>query len=265
MPMVTVDGINIAYSDTAADLPAVVMVHGFPLNSSLWDAQKDALSDRFRVVTLDLMGFGASDAPEVASAYSMAAFAHQVRAVIAAVGLGRVAICGLSMGGYVCFELWRRHRDVISALVLADTKAEADDHEAKDRRTAQQEQVRARGARAVAEEMTDGLLSQSTRSKKPDVVTRAMAVMENPAAGYVGALEAMKARVDSTDDLVTIDVPTLVVVGEEDTITPPVLARKLHEHIGGSRLVVIPEAGHLSNLEAPEIFTGAVAEFLASG
>jgi 3-oxoadipate enol-lactonase len=265
MPKVTVDGIDIMYSDTAADLPSVVMVHGFPLNSSLWDLQKDTLADRFRFVTLDLMGFGASDAPEDPSRYSMAAFADQVRAVIEDTGLGRVAVCGLSMGGYVCFELWRRHRDVIGALLLADTKAEADDPEGIDKRTAQQEDVRARGPRAVAESMVGGLLSDTTRAKKPDVVARALAVMDNPADGYIGALEAMKTRVDSTEDLVTIDVPTLVIVGEEDAITPPALARKLHEHIGRSRLAVIPEAGHLSNLEEPGAFGGAVANFLASG
>jgi 3-oxoadipate enol-lactonase len=263
MPSITVDGIGIGYADTRGPGPAVVLIHGWPFNSSLWDPQAEALSDRARIVAPDLMGFGASDAPDDPPRYSMATFADQVRSVIDDAGLDRVVLGGLSMGGYVCFDMWRRHRDVIGALILADTRAEADTPETIDKRTAQQEQARAEGITPVAQALLEGLLSESTRSDKPDVVARVRAVMDNPPHGYVGGLEAMKRRPDSTGDLVTIDVPTLVIVGEHDGITPPAVARTMHEHIGGSQLVVVPEAGHVSNLEGPEDFNGAIAGFLA--
>ena len=263
MPRVTVDGIGVAYADTGGSGPALVLIHGWPFNSSLWDPQVEKLSDRARIVAMDLIGFGASDAPDDPARYSMAAFADQVRSVIDDAGLDRVVLGGLSMGGYVCFEMWRRHRDVIRALVLADTRADADTPETLEKRTAQQAQVRTEGIAPVAEALLEGLLSEATRSRKPDVVARVRAVMENPPQGYVGGLEAMKRRVDSTGDLVTIDVPALVIVGEHDGITPPAVARTMHEHIGGSQLVVVREAGHVSNLEGADDFNGAVSGFLA--
>jgi pimeloyl-ACP methyl ester carboxylesterase len=125
--------------------------------------------------------------------------------------------------------------------------------------------VRDEGTAPLIDVLPGALLGEATLQKKPDVVARVKEIMvENPAAGFIGALESMKQRIDSTDDLTGIDVPTLVIVGEHDGVTPPEAARKLHEHIGGSRLVVIPEAGHLSSLEAPEAFNGALAEFLGS-
>ena len=263
MPRVTVDGIGVNYADTRGSGPTAVLIHGWPFNSSLWDPQVEALSDRVRIVALDLMGFGASDAPDDPTRYSMSTFADQVRSVIDDAGLERVVLGGLSMGGYVCFEMWRRHRDVIEALILADTRAEADTPETLDKRTAQQEQVRAEGVAPVASALLEGLLSEPTRSGKPDVVTRVRTVMDNPAQGYVGGLEAMKEREDSTGDLITIDVPTLVVVGEHDGITPPAAARTMHEHIGGSQLAVVADAGHVSNLEGPDDFNGAARGFLA--
>ncbi|MFN2525846.1 MAG: alpha/beta fold hydrolase, partial [Actinomycetota bacterium] len=110
--------------------------------------------------------------------------------------------------------------------------------------------------------LTGALLSEATREKKEDVVERTRELMDNPPAGFIGALEAMKKRPDSSGDLAEIKVPTLIIVGENDAPTPVEFSRKMHEHIGGSRLVVIPEVGHLSNLEAPEAFNGALAEFL---
>jgi 3-oxoadipate enol-lactonase len=264
MPSVTRQGIAISYSDTGGDGTPVVLVHGFPFNSSLWDPQVESLGDRFRVIAPDLMGFGDSDAPEDPSAYSIAVFSDQIRAVVDDTDARSAVLCGLSMGGYVCLDLWRRHRDVIKRLVLADTRAEPDTPDAQQKRSDQQEQIRAEGTRRFARTLVGELLSETSRSR-PDVSARALAAMDNPPQGFVGALEAMKARPDSTADLVTIDVPTLIVVGEQDAITPPDAARTMHEHIGGSQLVVIPEAGHVSNLEAPEAFSGALARFVAAG
>jgi pimeloyl-ACP methyl ester carboxylesterase len=166
------------------------------------------------------------------------------------------------MGGYVTFAFLRRHRDAIAALVLADTRAEADPPEGKERRSAQQVQVREQGTAGLIEGMTGALLGEATREHKPQVVARAKELMDNSPAGFIGALEAMKNRPDSSGDLAGIAVPTLVIVGENDGVTPPEASRKIHEYVGGSRLVLLPEAGHLSNLEAPEAFTNALDEFL---
>jgi 3-oxoadipate enol-lactonase len=263
MPVADVHGTRLSYEDTGTDGPPVLLLHAFPLRGEMWAGQLEALGDRFRLIAPDLKGFGDSDAPEDAGDYSMDTYADEVAGLLRHLEMGPAAILGLSMGGYIAFALWRRHRDLIRALILADTRAEADPDEGRAKRTAQQEQVRAEGIGGLVEALPGALLGDTTREKRPDVVAQAKKLMENPDAGYIGALEALKGRPDSTGDLTSINVPTLVLVGEEDGLTPPEAARKIHEHVGGSRLVVIPEAGHLSNLEAPETFNGALAEFLS--
>lgn len=264
MPTIEVDGLRIVYEDTGGSGTPVVLVHGFPFSAAMWEPQIEALGGRFRMIAVNLRGFGGSDAPEDRAAYSMSAFARDVKAVMDDVGVDRAVLCGLSMGGYVCFQFWRDYRESVAGLILADTRAEADPPEAIEKRTGQQQQIADQGIDAIADGLTRAVLSDTTRETKPDVVKGARLLMDQPAAGYIGALEAMKNRPDSTADLTGITVPCLVIVGEDDGLTPPEMARKIHEHIGGSRLVVIPEAGHLSNLEDPQAFNGALAEFLAT-
>ena len=262
MPTVTVNGTKISFTDTGGDGAPVLLLHAFPLHSGQWEQQVDALKGRYRFIAPDLQGFGGSDAPEDPSAYSMDVFADQAAAVLDEAGVTKATVVGLSIGGYIAFAFLRRHRDKVSALVLADTKSEADPPEGKEKRTNQQEQVRSEGTAGLIDALTGALIAEGTRNSKPDVVDRLRKLMDNPPAGFIGALEAMKNRPDSTGELSSIDVPTLVIVGEADGITTPDNARSLHQNIGGSRLVVIPEVGHLSNLEAPEAFTAALDEFL---
>jgi pimeloyl-ACP methyl ester carboxylesterase len=262
MPSVDVDGLQIVYEDTGGSGTPVVFVHGFPFSATMWEPQIEGLGDRFRMIAVNLRGFGDSEVPEDRTEYSMSTFASDVKCVIDDVGADRVVLCGLSMGGYVCFEFWRTFKDSVAAMILADTRAEADPPEASEKRSSQQEQIATQGIDAVADGLTTALLSETTRDAKPDVVKRARLLMDQPADGYIGALEAMKNRPDSTADLTGITVPCLVIVGEDDPLTPPEMARKIHEHVGGSQLVVIPSAGHLSNLEDPQTFNGALAEFL---
>lgn len=263
MPQATSGEVSINYSDTGSGTP-VLLVHAFPLNSKMWEPQIEALSDRFRFIAPDLRGFGASDAPDDRSRYTVDSFADDLKAVLDDAGVTEAVVCGLSLGGYVAFAFLRKYRSSVKALVLADTRPEADAPENITKRTGQQEMVASEGTGGLIEALSGALLGEPTREKKPDVVAHAKQLMDNPAAGFIGALEAMKQRPDSTGDMAGIDVPTLIVVGENDGVTPPDLSRNMHEHIGGSTLVVIPEAGHLSNLEAPEAFNGALAEFLSS-
>ncbi|MDP9067034.1 MAG: alpha/beta hydrolase [Actinomycetota bacterium] len=262
MPELNVAGRTLHYTDTGSSGSPVLLLHAFPLNSQMWEPQIESLGDRFRFIAPDLTGFGESDAPD--DGYSLGRWAEEIEALLDELGLDRVVLVGLSMGGYLAFECLRRSRERFSALVLADTKAEADPPEAIEKRTKQQAMVREGGRDDLIAALTGALLGEATNEKKPDVVERVRTLMDNPSAGFIGALQAMKQRPDSSGELAAIDIPTLIIVGENDAVTPPDASRKMHEHIGGSRLVVLPEAGHLSNLEAPEAFNGALAEFLGS-
>lgn len=264
MPELTIDGTKISYSDTGGGGTPVLLLHAFPFDSRMWEPQIESLGERFRFITPDLAGFGGSDAPEDESSYSVDSFAAQAKGVLDDAGVDSCVLAGLSMGGYISFAFLRKYRDAVSALVLADTRAEADPPEGVEKRTNQQALVRNEGTAGFIDTLAGVILSEATREKKPDVVEKVKELMANPDAGFIGALEAMKNRPDSSGELASIEVPTLIIVGEKDGITPPDASRKMHEHIGGSRLVVIPEAGHISNLEAPEAFNGALGEFLGA-
>jgi len=255
------DGVEIGYDDVGTGVP-VAFVHGFPHNRTLWAPQIGALVDRARCIAPDLRGFGESsrDGP-----FSIDQFADDVALLLRGLGVERAVVAGLSMGGYVAFALWRRHRSLVRGLVLADTRAGADTDEARDKRRALVEVARTRGPEAVADGQITGMLGKSTREKRPALIDEVHRMMEAaPVEGIVGALEAMMARVDSTDTLATIDVPTLIVVGAEDVLTPPSEAEIMHEAIRGSRLEVIEHAGHVSNMERPAAFNHVLSEFLAS-
>lgn len=264
MPFAEVAGIRLHYTMAGAGEPAVVLLHAFPLHSGMWAPQMEALSSQARIVTLDLPGFGRSDAPESLTRYTMPGFADLVAGLLDHLGLERVVLGGLSMGGYVTFAFLREHADRVSALVLADTRAAADTTEVYERRTDQQDQVARVGTAALVETLLAGLLTERTRAENAELVDRVRALMANPPAGYIGGLEAMKHRPDAVAELASITVPTLIIVGEEDGPSPPDVARDMHGRIPGSQLVVLPRAGHLSNLEATEQFNAAVSEFLAT-
>jgi 3-oxoadipate enol-lactonase len=190
--------------------------------------------------------------------------AADATAVLDAAGAERADVVGLSMGGYAALALMRRHPETVAALVLADTRAAADTAEVVERRNAQQQQVDEEGTDRLVEAMVGNLLSDETRANRPDVVARARALMHGCSpAGVIGALEAMKNRADSVPLLETIDVPVLVVVGEHDGPSPPDVARAMADAIPDARLEVLPGAGHLSNLEAPDTFNRALESFLA--
>ena len=255
-----VGGIRMSWEERGAG-EALLLVHGFPHDHSLWDAQLAALGGHVRCLAPDLRGFGGSDA---VGPWSMDQWADDLAALLDARGVERAVVCGLSMGGYVAFALWRRHRGRVRALVLADTRAGADDEAARAKRTEMAALARREGAAAVAEQLMPGMIGKTSRERAPGRVAQMRAMLERaPVEGIVGALEAMIARPDSTATLATIDVPTLVVVGEEDVLTPPAEARAMHERIAGSRLEVIGGAGHASAFERPSAFSHVLGEFLA--
>jgi pimeloyl-ACP methyl ester carboxylesterase len=238
-----------------------VLLHAFPLNARMWEGQL-ALADRgWRVIAPHFRGFdgGVGDPP----AHSVDDYAGDLVDLLDALHIHEAVVGGLSMGGYVAFALLRHAARYVQGLILADTKAPADTPEGVEGRKRMIELVGAKGPAAVAEEMIPKLLGETTRRMRPEVVDRVRALATSSSAEAIaGALRALMTRPDATPQLSTIHVPTLVVVGEEDTVTPRAAAEEMHRGIAGSELVVIPAAGHLSNLEQPGAFDAALARFL---
>lgn len=254
------DGHEIHYEERGHGIP-VLFVHGFPLDHALWSQQLDGLADRARCIAPDLRGFGASgrDGP-----FTVDRFADDLVCLLDHLEVPRAVVVGLSMGGYISLALWRRHPERVRALVLADTRALPDDEAGLAKRRELLAAARASGPRVVGERMLEGMVGRSTRRRSPEVVIEVQRIMDRaPMAGVIGGLEAMMARPDSTPDLPTISVPTLIVVGDEDVITPPDQARAMHAAIPGSSLEVLEGAGHASNMERPAAFNHVLGEFLA--
>jgi pimeloyl-ACP methyl ester carboxylesterase len=263
VPFVDVEGVRVHYVDVGTGDPPVVLLHAFPLHSDMWGAQVACLAAGRRVIVPDLKGFGQSSAPEDVSGYSMARYVEELAGFLRALGLERVVLGGLSMGGYVAFSFLPRHLAMVEALVLADTRAGRDTPEVLQRRTDQQELVRGGDVAGLVETLLAGLLAPATLDGRPQLVEQVRRIMSaNPPAGFIGGLEAMKGRPDSLPGLGSIKVPTLVLVGEHDGPSPPDVVRVWQQRIPGSQLVVIPDAGHLSNMENPGAFNAAVTDFL---
>ena len=251
---------GVAYDD-AGEGRAVLFVHGFPHHRKLWAPQIRALSGQTRAIALDLPGFGESDMPEK---FTIDTWANGLERFLDALDVERAVIAGLSMGGYIALAFWRLHRERVLALVLADTRAGADSEEGKQKRRETIELAREEGPVAVARTLLPGMVGKSTREREPSVVAMMRAMLESASVeSIVGASEAMMNRSDATSVLPTIDVPTLIVVGEEDVLTPPKESRAMHAAIPGSRLEIIPGAGHVSNVERPAAFNQVLTEFLA--
>ena len=260
-----VDSLDIGYDDVgtggAVGVP-LLFVHAFPLNRTIWAPQVSALVERSRCVAADLRGFGDSSRMPP---YSMEQYADDLAHLLDQLRIERVILVGCSMGGYVSFAFWRRHRHRVRALVLADTRAGADSEETLTRRRHLIDVARTEGATAVANLQIPSLVGKSTREKQPDTYDAVhRMIAQAPVDGIVGALEAMMLRQDSTDTLATIDVPTLIIVGEEDVPTPVKEARAMQQKIPGSRLEIISQAGHLAHMERPAAFNHLLTEFLVA-
>jgi len=252
-------GLNLAYQAEGAG-SVLLLIHGFPLNRTMWGRLGGF--DGYLTVAPDLRGMGESEAP-VAN-YSMAAYADDLLALLDVLGADRAVVCGLSMGGYIAFEVLRRAPERVAGLILMDTKAAADDELGRQGRNAMAERVRHDGPAAVVAAMLPKLLDPEVAKVRPDLVDLVRRMMEGtPVAGLIGALEAMRDRPDSMALLGAVSVPTLVVVGAGDQLTPPAEARRMADGISGAELEVILGAGHLPPLERPSRTRAAMVRFLA--
>ena len=260
MSSLRVRGIEMAYDDVGSG-PAVVLLHGFPFNRSMWREQTAALSASYRVITPDLRGQGETTA--TGEAATMDEMARDVAALMDELNIRRAIVGGLSMGGYVALAFCRRFPLRVRALVLADTRPQADTEEARRNREQQARKALEEGMDGIGDVMLPKVLAPATLHEHTERVARVREMIKGTKpAGAAAALRGMAGRVDQTDFLSSILAPTLILVGSEDELTPPRDAEFMRREIRGSRMVIIDGAAHVSNLENPVDFNRALKEFL---
>ncbi len=243
------------------DGPPVVLLHSFPADHEIWLPVAHELAVRYRVVLPDLRGHGESEVGEGPA--TMEKHAADIARVMDDAGVGRAPLAGVSVGGYVLFEFWRRYRGRVTALILCNTKAPADGAEARAGRLQAANDVLERGTEPFFESMIPRLLGKTTRETRPDLVEGAFRMMRRMSADDVAQVQrGMAARPDSVETLKTINVPTLLVTGDEDILTGANEAELMRQNISGSQLRVIPKAGHYAPWEQPEEAAGILRQFL---
>ena len=255
--------VRIGYDDAGRGLP-VVFLHGFPHDRTLWSHQRVALSSRIRCIVPDLRGFGES----TGTAQDIDTYADDTVRLLDHLEIDDAVVCGLSMGGYVAMALWRRHPSRVRGMVLCDTRAGADSAQQRAARDDLIAKARAEGAAAVADLQLAKMVGPDTHAGRPDVVDTMRAMMARQSVPAItGALQALRDRPDSRETIGSITVPTLVIVGEDDALTPPSEAEAMMALLpaaAGARLETIEGAGHVSCIERPAAVTHALADFLAA-
>ena len=239
----------------------VVLLHPFPANHEFWLSVAEPLAARFRIILPDLRGHGDSEVGDGPA--TMAKHALDLARVMDDAEVGRAPLIGVSIGGYVLFEFWRRSRGRVAGLGLCNTKAPADSAEGRAGRLQAANDVLERGTGPFFESMLPKLLGKTTRETRPDRVEGALRMMRKMSPEDVAQVQrGMAERPDSVDTLKNINVPALLITGEEDTLTGVNEAELMRQHIAGSQMRVIPKAGHYSAWEQPEDATGLLRQFL---
>ena len=259
MPIAKLNGADIHYLEKGTGTP-LMLVHGFPLDGRMWSTQLNTLALRARVVVPDLRGFGRS--PETGP-FTLETLADDVHALAEYLKLGRCVFAGLSMGGYVALAYVKKHLANLRGLILVDTKAEADTEQAKEGREKMIAQARQQGVKPIADAMLAKLIPQEAAASRPQLARELRDMMDSQRpATLAHALAAMRDRPDRTDVLSSINVPTLIIVGEQDSITPPDVMRPIHLKVKDSEMLVIPSAGHMTPMEQPMQVNRAIERFL---
>jgi 3-oxoadipate enol-lactonase len=256
------NGIHQGYEEWGSGSP-LVLLHAFPCNRSMWMPQISTLTQtrQLRVITPDFRGFGESDICE--GPCLMETLADDIAALLDALQIDTCALGGLSMGGYVAFAFYRKYGARLNALILANTRPQADSDASRARREELAQLAEREGSRPIAEEQLSRLLKPATLQDPTGITARLRAMMgAATSTGIAGALRGMALRPDSTGLLPQITCPTLIIAGEEDAITPPTDAQLMAERIPNTQLFIIPRAAHLSNLEQPEAFNQRLVAFL---
>jgi 3-oxoadipate enol-lactonase len=239
----------------------VVFVHGFPFDHTMWEPQMKALPNHFRAITYDVRGHGGSDVGD--GQYTIEFFVDDLIALLDHLVIEKAVLCGLSMGGYVALRAYERHPDRWKALILCDTKSEADTNEAKIKRSATLKTVKTDGVGVFADDFVKAIFASETFQTHPEVIESIKrTIRSNSPIGISGAALALATRTDTTGVLSKIQVPTLILVGEHDKLTPPSASEAMQKQIAGSELHIIRQAGHMSNLENAVEFDKHLIGFL---
>jgi len=249
--------------ETLGDGPPVVLLHPFPANHELWKPAAQALMSKYRLILPDLRGHGDSDVGEGPA--TMEKIAFDLARILDDTGIGRTPLVGVSIGGYALFEFWRRFRGRVAALILCNTKAGADNAEGRANRLKAAEDVLEHGTEQFFEATVKKLLSKTTLDSRPDLVDGALRMMKKMSPQDVAMVQrGMAERPDSVPTLKTINVPTMIVTGDEDTMTGVAEAQLMHQHSAGSQVKVVAKAGHYSPWEQPQEVGPLVRQFLDS-
>lgn len=258
-----VDEITVAYDDVGSGLP-LLLVHGHPFNRSMWQPQLAHFSrSGWRVIAPDLRGYG--DTTVVAGKTPLETFARDIAQLLDHLGIARVVLGGVSMGGQIAMEFHRLFSDRLLALVLADTSAQAETEAGKAARDDMADRLLGEGLASYAEEVLPKMIAPYNIEARPTVARHVLAMMRATSPeGAAAALRGRAERHDYTEMLPRIAVPTLVLVGRDDEFTPITDAELMHERIPNSKLAVIDGAGHLPNLEQHEVFNNLLQSFLES-
>lgn len=256
-----INGINMAYDDAGSGLP-IVLIHGFPLCRKMWHPQVTKLVEAgFRVITPDLRGFGESDAPD--GPYSMELFSDDVIALLDHLEIEKAVIGGMSMGGYVLFNICERYTERLLGACFITTRATADDEAGKARRLQLAQDVMKLGPQVVAGPFEKLLFAEQSLTERPKLVEEVCRWMvATPSRGLAGGLLAMRERKDYSSYLGNITIPSLAIGAAGDKVTPPENAQRIAAEISGGKLCIIPDAGHMANLEHPGAFNKCLIEFL---
>ena len=249
------------FYEIRGDGPPVVLLHPFPCHQEFWYPLAAALESRYRLILPDLRGHGDSEIGEGPAL--MRKHASDIARVLDATGIGRAAFVGCSIGGYILFEFWRRFRARVISLALCDTRPQADTAEGRANRLKSAAAVLEQGTEPFLEAMIPKLMGRTTVATRPDLVEGARAMMRKMSAENISlVLRGMAERPDSVADLKTINVPALIVIGEEDVLSTVADGELMRQHIVGSQLKVIPKAGHYAPWEQPEAVSTVLRQFL---
>ncbi|HTP12398.1 MAG TPA: alpha/beta fold hydrolase [Bacteroidota bacterium] len=241
----------------------IIFIHGFPFSHDMWEPQMRALPNQFRAIAYDLRGHGQSDVGD--GQYNIEFFVDDLVGLMDHLVVERATVCGLSIGGYIALRALERHPDRFHGLVLCDTKSSPDSDEGRIKRAASLRSVKMNGVSPFADEFVKTVFAPATFSAHPEIVEAIRSVIKGTSPLAVGGtLLALAARTDTTASLANIRVPTLILCGEQDLLTPPKESESMHAKIAGSTYRLIPSAAHLSNLENPAVFNDALIAFLKS-
>ncbi len=244
----------------------VVFIHGFPFSHKMWTftgGQTEALAQTNRVIAYDVRGHGES---EIGSGqYTIEFFVDDLFGLLDHLKIHKAVFVGLSMGGYIALRAVERNPERFAGLVLCDTRSDGDTNEAKIKRASAMKNLFSGGVRAYADDYVKNVFAAESLTSKSDAVKLIQSTIEKTSpAAIAGTLLALSARTDTTNSLSSIKCPTLVIVGENDTLTPPSVSEAMKNKIPNAKFAVIPNAAHMSNLENPEIFNKHLVEFISS-